>query len=196
MVVVALLVFVMATVFGGFTSAQTALTTTGGRLQNLDEARVLMAATSKDLRTAVRLEAGTSPFAVADRTTTTFYANLETTTKPKKVHIYVDATSELVEEVWDADANSVAPDYTYTGSPHVRFVGRYVANTASSPIFTYLDSTGAVLANYPLDATDLLSVRAVRIMLLVRKVTSASMAPTTLVNRVRLPNLDYNAVAG
>jgi Tfp pilus assembly protein PilW len=195
MVTVALMAMVMATVFGEFDSSQTAVMNTGTRLQNLDEARVLMAAVSKDVRTAVRLQAGTSPFTIADKNTATFYANLDTTAAPQLVHIYVDATSELVEQVTPADVGSVAPNYTYTGTPHVRFVGRYVANNTNSPIFTYLDDTDTPLTNYPLNSTDLLAVHSVRITLEVRKSTFASIDPTTLVNQVRLPNLDYNAVA-
>ena len=149
-----------------------------------------------DLRTAVRLQSGTSPFTVADALTTTFYANLDTVSAPKKVHIYIDNTSELVEEVWNADVGSLAPNYTFTGAPHVRFVGRFVANTTSNPIFTYLDANGATLATMPLSATNLLAVRAVKITLVVKRSTTATMTPTTIVNRVRLPNLDYNAVAG
>ncbi len=196
MVTVALLSLVMGGVFQGFSSTQNALENTGSRLRNLDEARVLMAATSKDLRTAVRLQPGTSPFVVADALTTTFYANLDTTAAPKKVHIYVDVSSQLVEEVWNADVGSVAPNYTYTGSPHVRFVGRYLANTLATPIFGYLDVNGAALPSTPLVANDLLAVRAVRINLLVKQATYAPISATALVNRVRLPNLDYSAVAG
>ena len=195
-VATSLLSLVMFTVFQGVTSTQSALENTSSRLRNLDEARVLMAATSKDLRTAVRLQSGTSPFAVANALTTTFFANLDTISAPKKVHIYVDVTSQLVEEVWNADAGSVAPNYTFTGLPHVRFVGRYVANTAGTPIFSYLDANGAALNAVPLNAADLIAVHAVKITLIVKRSTKAVMAPTTIVNRVRLPNLDYNAVAG
>ena len=195
-VATSLLAIVMFAVFQGVASTQAALESTDSRLRNLDEARVLMAATSKDLRTAVRLQSGTSPFVVADGLTTTFYANLDTISAPKQVRIYIDASSQLVEEVRDADVGSVAPNYTFAGAPHVRFVGRYVANTAAMPIFTYLDATGNTLAATPLNAADLLAVRAVRLNLVVKRSTTAVVAATTLVNRVRLPNLDYNAVAG
>ena len=195
-VTISILGLVMATVFQGFISSQAALENTGNRLRNLDEARVLMATMSKDLRTAVRLQSGTSPFVVADGLTTTFYANLDTTSSPKKVRIYVDGTSQLVEEVWDADVASVAPNYTFTGAAHVRFVGRYVANTVAKPIFVYLDASGVALGSTPLSAANLIAVRAVQINLDVKRATNAPIATTSLVNRVRLPNLDYNAVAG
>ena len=78
----------------------------------------------------------------------------------------------------------------------MRLVGRYVANTAAKPLFTYLDSNGNALTNMPLNATDLLAVKAVQIQLIVKKTTASKLNATSLVNRVRLANLDYNAVAG
>lgn len=191
-----IMTLVMATVYQGFASTHNAIAGTDERLRNLDEARVLMAATSKDVRTAVRLSAGSSPFVLADGNEAIFYANLDTVDAPKKVRIHIDPDDRLIEEVWEADLGSVAPDYTYTGTPRVRFVGRFVDNSEESPIFTYLDSTGAALPDTPLSGTDLLAVKGVRITLVVKKDSGWSMQSTTLVNRVRLPNLDYNAVAG
>jgi hypothetical protein len=194
---VSLLGLVLVTVYAGIWSTQNAVEGTSERLGNLDEARVLMAATSKDVRTAVRLSAGSTPFTVADDYTTTFYANLNTTDAPKQVRIRIDAQDRLIEEVWTADASSQPPNYTYSGTPTVRLVGRYVANTeAAIPLFTYLDANNAPLTNTPLNATDRLAIKAVRIEMVVKKATTYDLDSTTLVNRVRLPNLDYNAVAG
>lgn len=187
---------VMVTVFQGFASTENAVAGADERLRNLDEARVLMAATSKDVRTAVRLSAGSSPFVYANGNEVIFYANLDTVTAPRKVRIHIDSGDRLIEEVWTADAASVAPAYTYSGSPRIRLVGRFVDNTAANPIFTYLDAGGATLTTVPLSAAGLLSVKAVRISLVVKKASGWSMRSTALVNRVRLPNLDYNAVTG
>jgi len=186
----------MATVYQGFASMQGGIAGADERLRNLDEARLLMAATSKDVRTAVRLSAGSSPFVLADGNEAIFYANLDSVDAPKKVRIHVDDADRLIEEVWTADAGSVAPDYTYTGEAQVRLVGRYLANTVADPIFAYLDANGDVLATTPLSSADLIAVKAVRINLVVKKESGWSMRSTSLVNRVRLPNLDYNAVAG
>ncbi|GIU87958.1 MAG: hypothetical protein KatS3mg009_2473 [Acidimicrobiia bacterium] len=174
------------------------VTGTGERLRNLEEARNLVAVTAKDIRTAVRLEAGTSPFVLADDREAIFYANLDTTDAPKKVRIRVDGQNQLIEEVWDADAGSVAPDYTYTGTARVRYVGRFVANDVDTPIFEYLDDDGNVLASTPrsVSASDRLAVKSVRITLEVRRTSAFNDNVTTVVNQVRLPNLDYNAVAG
>jgi Tfp pilus assembly protein PilW len=196
MMTVLLIGIVMAAVMTGTFSAQNAIQGTGVRLENLDQARTLMASLTKDVRTAVRLTAGTSPFTLADGNHAVFYANLSTTSSPKKVDLSIDGQSRLIEQVWTADAGSVAPNYTYTGTSVVRLVGRYVANTAASPLFQYLDSSGNVLANTPLNATDLLAIKAVQIQLIVKKTSFSKVNATTLVNRVRLANLDYNAVAG
>lgn len=197
MATLVLLSIVIGAVYAGIASISDAVQGSGERLRNLDEARVLMAATTKDVRTAVRLSAGGSPFVLADDNEAVFYANLDTTSDPKKVRVSIDSQDQLIEEVWTADAGSVPPDYTYTGAPAVRFVGRYIANQdAGTPIFTYLDADGAALSATPLSADDLLAIKAVRVTLVVKKSSVFTGNPTTLVNRVRLPNLDYNAVAG
>jgi hypothetical protein len=190
---VALIGIVMSTVMVGAFSAQNAIMGSGTRLENLDQARTLMASLTKDVRTAVRLSAGTSPFTVADGNHAVFYANLSTTSAPKKVDLSIDSQSRLVEQVWTADSGSSAPNYTYTGSATIRLVGRYVANTAAKPLFTYLDDNGSALSATPLNATDLLAVKAVQINLIVKKSTATTLNPTTLVNRVRLANLDYDS---
>lgn len=195
-VTLSIMTVVMATVYQGFASTQNAVAGTDERLRNLDEARVLMAATSKDMRTAVRLSAGSSPFILAAGNETTFYANLDTVDAPKKVRIHVDAEDRLIEEVWTADTGSVAPAYTYSGVPSVRFVGRFVDNSEAEPIFVYLDANGSELSATPLSAEDLLAIKGVRINLVVKKESGWSMRSTSLVNQVRLPNLDYNAVSG
>ena len=105
-------------------------------------------------------------------------------------------TSKLIEEVVKPDARSVPPAYTYNGTPTRRFVGRYVANAASQPIFRYFDSNGTELPNTPLSATDRLAVNSVQITLAIRRTTTFPIANTTLVNTVRLPNVDYQETLG
>ncbi len=102
-----------------------------------------MAVLTKDTRTAVRLQAGTSPFILADKNEVTFYANLNTTDAPKKVHIFIDSASQLKEEVWAGTGTK--PNYTFPGAAKTRLVGRFVANNASKPIFEYLDDANNVL---------------------------------------------------
>lgn len=203
-IVVALLGVVLTMVYEGIDSATKAIGGTERRLANLDEARVLMAVTTKDVRTATRLQAGTAPFALANAREVIFYANLNNDGSsgsvvdngPRKVRIYVDASSELIEQVTKPDASSVAPAYTYNGTPTNRYVGRYVANDASHPIFQYFDANGGSLTNVPLSATDRLAVDSVEITLSIRQTTTFNVATTTLENTVRLPNVDYQQTLG
>lgn len=161
------------------------------RLVNLDEARTLMDVTTKDLRTATRLQAGTAAFLNAQDREVTFYANLNNTTGgPRKIRIYVDTANVLISQAWAPDGGSTAPNYTYTGAATLRYVGRYVANPTSTPIFQYYDEDGNLLST-PLSSTDLLAVHSVRVTLVVRKQTTLPIRSVTVVNRVRLPNLDY-----
>jgi hypothetical protein len=198
MVTVGLLTVVLGSVVTGFLSVQNA--TVGGalRLENLDQARILMDNVTKDLRTAVRLGSATSPFLVADKREVTFYANLNLTTAcPKKIHLFVDGQTRLIEEMTEPDAGGSPPTCAYSGSPVDRLVGRYVANPASEPIFTYYYDDGTADVAFdasvtPLSAADLLLVNGVGIQLSIRKPTNYAMNETTLVNKVRLPNVDYN----
>jgi Prokaryotic N-terminal methylation motif len=203
-VVVMLLGIVLTMVYEGIDSAGQAIGGAEKRLANLDEARVLMAVSTKDVRTATRLQAGTSPFTLADARELIFFANLNNNgvsgsvvdNGPRRVRIFVDSESQLVEEVTKPDAASVPPDYTFSGTPARRFVGRYIANASDQPIFRYFDSSGDELTPTPLSATDLLAVTSVQITLSIRRSTSLPIASTTLVNTVRLPNVDYQETLG
>jgi len=195
---------VLAMVYQGINSAGQAIGGTEKRLANLDEARILMAVSTKDVRTATRLQAGTSPFTLADKREVIFYANLNNNgasasvvdSGPRRVRIYVDVNSQLIEEVVKPDASSVPPAYTYNGAPTRRFVGRYVANKPSQPIFRFFDSSGTELTATPLSATDRLAINSVQITLAIRRSTTFPIADTTLVNTVRLPNVDYQETFG
>ena len=197
MVTVLLLGVVMTFVYKAVDTTQYAIAGESARLANLDEARNLMAVTTKDLRTATRLVPGTSPFESATNNDVTFYANLNNTTGgPRKIRIYVDSSSELIAQVWTPDVGSVSPNYTYTGTPVPRYVGRFVTNSSSPPIFTYYATPDAATGiaptlTAPLSAADLLKVYSVKVTLVVRKQTTLPLRPVTLVNQVRLPNVDY-----
>lgn len=201
-IVTALLSLVLATAFAVITSLQRASQGTTERGINLSEGRLLLQQSTKDLRTATRLTSDTSTFLKAAPTEAVFYANLKNDNTnpevgPRKVRIYVDTSKRLVEEVTAPDTTSVAPNYTYTGAAKVRFVGQYITNGATNPPFTYFSEDATVpLAMDPsctcLNGANRLNVRAVGVTFSIRHSTSLKVAPTTLVNRVRLPNLDYN----
>ena len=198
MVTVLLLSIVMTFVYKSVDTAQYAIAGETARLVNLDEARTLMAVTTKDLRTATRLVPGTSPFVAATYNEMTFYANLNNTTGgPRKIRIYVDSSSVLIAQAWIPDAGSVSPNYTYTGTATPRYVGRYVTNTTSAqPIFQYFAQNSTTPMATPLSAADLLAVYSVKVTLVVRKQTTLPLRPVTLVNQVRLPNVDYQPPSG
>jgi hypothetical protein len=193
---VILLSIVLTFVYKAIDTTQYAIAGETARLANLDEARTLMGVTTKDIRTATRLTAGTSPFTVGQNKEVTFYANLNNVTGgPRKIRIYVGTASELISQMWTPDASSVAPNYTYTGTPVARYVGRYVANASNQPIFEYYDINGTKLTT-PLNAAGLLAVYSVKITLVVRKQTTLPLRPVTLVNQVRLPNVNYQPITG
>jgi hypothetical protein len=202
--VVIILGVVLMFVYQGINSAQQAIGGTEKRLANLDEARTLMAVSTKDVRTATRLQAGTSPFTLANKREIIFYANLNNNGSsgsvvdngPRRVRIFVDSSSQLIEEVVKPGAASVPPAYTYLGAPTRRFVGRYVANAVNQPIFRYFDTNGNELTAVPLSATDRLAVNSVQITLSIRRSTTFPISNTTLVNTVRLPNVDYQETLG
>jgi len=166
------------------------------RLENLEEGRVLMATLTKDIRTAARPTVDTAPFTLAKPKEVIFYANLNTSTIPVKVRVYVDAAGLLREEVTRPNLPATIPQL-YTGAPEVRVVGRYITN---ADVFTYWAPDGADAGDdqdkvtngtSSLTAAQFLTVEAVEVSLRIRKTTNAEIAPTTLINRVRLPNVFY-----
>ncbi len=201
----AIMSIVVMVVYQGVDSMTASVAGAENRLVNLDEARTLMDTTTKDLRTATRLQAGTSAFAIANDTEVEFYANLNLSSSngyaPVRVHIYVDSNNQLIEEVKQPDAASIAnaPNYTYdsdpTNKPHVRYVGRYVANPSGSPIFTYLDQNGNPITPTPLTGTALLGINSVSIDLMIRKTPTGGIGYTTLQSTVRMPNMDFTQVS-
>lgn len=226
-VVVSLLTVVLGSVTAGFISVQNAAAGASLRLQNLDEARILMDAVSRDIRTAARLTPTTSPFDVgsssptgvavptpgfgnaapyASATEVWFFANLTLTTGspspcPDVVHLYVDtgvSPPVLKEQTLAAAAGGTPPSCTYSGSYATRLLGKYVANTGSQPVFTYyyddLSGTPTAFSTSlnPLSAANRLQISMVGITMAIRQSTNFNVPYTTLVNRVRLPNVDYN----
>ncbi len=200
MVVVAILGVVMLFALQSVATFETAATGGIRRLENLDEARLLMQVLTKDVRTTTRLDTTTSPFILADDNEVTFYANLNLTTAcPKRVHLYIDSSDRLVENVTQPDAGGTPPACTYPSTFTTRLVGRYVDNAADQPIFTYYYDNAGVLTAFPttstpLSATDGLLVNAIGIELAIRKDTTLYVNHTTLQNRVRLPNVYYNPI--
>lgn len=193
MVTVVMLSIVLAVLYRGLDALQTSAMGSEERLVNLEEGRVMMATITKDIRTAARLDPSGSPFEVADAREVVFYANIGSTNGPSKVHIYVDGENRLIEEV--IPPSGTAPNYTYTTDPKVRAVGSYVV--PGSPLFKYQyysESTSSFvdLASVPLSLDDRKLVESVEVTIAIRKSSNLPTPATTLVNRVRLPNVYYN----
>jgi type II secretory pathway pseudopilin PulG len=197
-VVVSLLLVVLGIAFDGIVSMQRANSGASERLGNNAEASLLMDATTKDLRTAVRLQAGGSPFFIAMPNEVQFTATLNQTSAPVLIHLYIDSSQRLVETTTQPDPNS-GPNYTYGQNPPTsRLVAQNVANPPATPIFVYYNGAAPPAQLVPgsgpvgLSATDLLAVHSVDVTYVVRHGTNLYENPTIFSNHVRLPNLDYN----
>jgi prepilin-type N-terminal cleavage/methylation domain-containing protein len=199
MVAVAVLAVVLLGAYTALSNMQNASTGATERLVNLDEARLLMATITKDLRTAARPDPTESPFVFADGRRIQFYANLNTAQGPQLVTAYIDVEKRLVEEtIPPTDPPPPGPPYTYNPANQVtRVVGEWVANTG--PVFKFfqynadLDVMEEITnGGMPLTSDQLKQVEAVEVTLSIRRTPAIGSPPTTLVNQVRLPNVDYN----
>ena len=195
MISMLVLALVLTFVYQVLISVQKSTYNANQRLENLEEGRVLMATVTKDIRTAARPTVDTAPFTLAKPKEVIFYANLNTSTIPVRVRIVVESSGLLREEVVKPTGTPEAP--LYNGTPEVRVVGRYITN---DDVFTYwapdgpdADEDQDLVTNgtAALTAAQVLKVEAVEVHLQIRKSTNAFIEPTSLINRVRLPNVFY-----
>ena len=195
--VLSILSVVLVFVAGTFGSLFWTTERTELRLQNLDQARLIVNGLTKDIRTATRKSPTLSPFDLADAREMIFYANLNSTTSPagpRKVRLYVDSSSRFVREITAPDSTCVSPSScTYNGTPSSRVLGYYVVNPGA--IFTYINDSTAPptqITPTPISASGLLNVTAVQVSLTIRKQTNFQVPAVTVINRVRLTNVEYN----
>jgi type II secretory pathway pseudopilin PulG len=206
-ITMSLLILIVTFVTRGFASVQSGVAGADIRLQNLQEARVLMATVTKDIRTATYVQAGSlqAPFTIATPTQVRFTANLLTTGAPNQVDIWVDRTIPSAPVLKEKITTPNTPILYPPGPVYcaacgaVRFVGTYVVNTdtPSGALFTYFDKSNVAigLPGDTLTALQMLQIEAVGINLQVRKSTIRSMPFTTLTGRVSLPNVYYSVSA-
>ena len=173
-VVIALLGLVLAMALQGLSAFQRATAGADVRQRNLDEARVVMAVLTRDLRTA-------TSFSSISATDVTFLGLLNTgaTAPPNRIRLYADAQGVLREAVTVPDNPNASP-VTYTGTPATRVVGRGLVSTGS--LLSFRDS-----ADNP--TTTLTEVVSVVITLSVDLPSVAAVPPTVLSSRVFLPNV-------
>jgi prepilin-type N-terminal cleavage/methylation domain-containing protein len=160
--VVAILSVILGYVMRGFLTFESVATGARLRLQNIEQARVVMDVATKDLRTATRLSSATSPFDVgatslglptapapgagngnaapyAGASEVWFYANLNLNTTspdpcPSIVHLYLDtaATPTQVKEQVLTATAGGAP-------PSCAYTGAYTTRVVAK----YISNTGA-----------------------------------------------------
>jgi hypothetical protein len=191
-VVIALLSLVLAMVYQSVASYQGAAAASDARLQNLDEARVVMAVLARDLRTATTFCGPATPSCPAafEQDDVTFLGILETTAAsgasaslPSKIRLYVDGQGQLVEAVTPPDDPDASP-LTYDGTPTTRVVGRHLVDHEDR-LFTFYDDQTP-----PQEVTSPASVVAsVAISLSVRVPSHTSVPATVLESHVWLPNV-------
>jgi type II secretory pathway pseudopilin PulG len=173
-VVVALLALALAMAFEGLNSYQAATSGSAARLRNLEEARLIMAVLTRDLRTATSF----SSLAPAD---VSFLGHLNTTATgpPNRIRLYVDGQGRLLEAVTPPD-NPTANPITYTGVPTTRVVGEGVVNSGS--LLEFRDAADAA-------TTSTTEVASVVVTLSVNLPAATAVPPTVLSSRVFLPNV-------
>jgi type II secretory pathway pseudopilin PulG len=167
-VVIGLLGLVLAMALQGVSSYQRAVAAADARQQNLEQARVLMAVLTKDLRTATEFSA----IAASDVTFRGLLntAATATTADAPTIQLYVDA-GVLWELVTPAATGSTT---------RRRAVGRGVVGTGS--LFSFRDSDDNVTTTRSL-------ITSVVITLSVDLPSPTPVPPTVLTSRVSLPNV-------
>jgi type II secretory pathway pseudopilin PulG len=173
-VVIALLGLVLAMALQGLAAYQRTAAASSTRQQNLEQARVVMAVLTKDLRTATSFSA-----IAASDVTFTALLNTAATAPPNRIRLYADANGVLREAVTPPDDPNANP-VTYTGTPTTRLVGRGLVNTGS--LFAFRDGDGNL-------TTTMSAVTSVDISLAVDLPSTSPVLPTVLTSRVFLPNV-------
>ncbi|MDQ1710954.1 MAG: hypothetical protein QOE45_404 [Frankiaceae bacterium] len=197
-----------------FAQRQTGITAT--RQRNTDGARVALEAMSKTLRTAIQPSqlqygcltctgsiSGSSAVTAASTTSVTFYGNIDNSGAGPTIVTFATTldpatnTGTLVQTLQKPDAGS-APNYTYcTPGPTcpvtTRTLVRGVVWPVSPAMFTFYDVNGAAVpfaTNGTVGASALADIDAVDITVKVDTPTGYTNAPTTVTNRVQMPNSD------
>jgi type II secretory pathway pseudopilin PulG len=173
-VVVALLAVVLTMAFEAIIGYQGATAGNQARLRNLEEAQVVMAVVTKDLRTAIS-------FSSLGASDVTFLGHLNTgpTAPPNMIRLYVDGQGRLLEAVTPPD-NPTANPITYTGVPTTRVVGEGVVSTGS--LLDFRDTADTT-------TTTTTEVTSVVVSLSVNLPAAVTVPATVLSSRVFLPNV-------
>jgi prepilin-type N-terminal cleavage/methylation domain-containing protein len=195
-----------------FITSIRATTATSKRLDQSNAGRTAMDTITRALRTAVLPSSlancpvtqptcgSTDAFIQGGPFLVQFYADIDNpnnTIGPSQVTFSVDANGNLLETLQPPDPGSATTGYTWTAcvykapgcSLRENLLATNVVTTGKS-LFTYYvyGSTTPVTGN--LSGSQLRNVDSVDVILNVTSKNSKTIAPTTYVNRVALPNVD------
>lgn len=122
---------------------------------SVDSARRGIAIALSSLREASYGEDGTYPITVAGTSTVTFYSDIDADGGIERVR-FVLTNGTLYRGITNASGNPPS----YAGQPaSTSTVATYVRNTATTPVFTYYDSSGTQLSTTSTNISDIASVR-------------------------------------
>ena len=191
MVTLSVLSIVMSILFAGVLSVQRTTRGVDERLDDQGEARVAIAALTRDLRTAApRPGSIEPPFTDASATSASFYARIDGLELPRLVTIAVVDETGLTETVAPPIAGTSPLDHD-TANAFVRFVARDLVNATGEPLLRFYDATGAELvppAGGSLSVAERRTIRSVGIHVAIKQNDASNVRRTVLQTQVRLPN--------
>lgn len=140
-----------------------------------------------EIRSMSQSAAGAYPIAQAATSTMTFYTDIDNDGSKEKVRYYLQNGS-LKKGVIDPSGNPVG----YTGTEKIETLITNVVNATSSPIFSYYDSSYAGTTTPLSMPVDTLSVRLIKINVIIDKDANRPPSPSTVTSQVTPRNLKDN----
>ncbi|MDB5189662.1 MAG: hypothetical protein JWL82_619 [Parcubacteria group bacterium] len=120
----------------------------------IDSAHRGLRTSFEDLREASYGDDGSYPIQTAASSTITFYSDIDGDGSVEKIHLYLAGVT-FYRGV--TDSSSSPP--TYVGQTEkVTTIANYVRNSSSTPLFSYYDSDGTLLASSTVDVSQISSV--------------------------------------
>lgn len=161
------------------------------RLDSLGIASMGVNELTQTVRAATEIQVQDAPnlpaFVAVGPESMTLYVNLGPV--PSKVTYSINGSRELVEQTTRANVGS-GPYWTFPAASTIKTVARKIPAGTATPLFTYYDGTGAIVArNGSTNNAVLSSIESVSISLTVQANGIAGVPVVTLSNKVGLPNL-------
>jgi prepilin-type N-terminal cleavage/methylation domain-containing protein len=166
-------------------------TTTKARDFATEQSAATVDRASHLIRTATPEGAGNAMFTYAGDTHVTLYSSIGQANGPALVDLNLTGPAThgtLTATITPADANS---NYTYTGTPVVEHDGTDIINSTGTPLFTYYDVSGNVLATPMTTVAQLIKIARVKITV-VDQEQGLSSAPVTNSTLVYIRNVEYS----